>query len=92
MAAALPERRPASLPADALARVSIIVGPSDIVSPGGLNGEVPPELAAAMAGSPARKVLLPPRNRQLRWVAAPDWPLERWIDYAVAEVRQGIAE
>ena len=86
MASALGEQVPSRLPADAMIRVSIIVGPSDIVAPGGLNGEVPPELAAAMASSAARKVLLPPRNPQVRWVAAPDWPLDRWVEHAVAEV------
>jgi hypothetical protein len=86
MSAALDGHAPPRLPADAMARVAVIVGPSDIVSPGGLNGEVPAELAAAMSSSPARKVLLPPRNPSLRWVAAPEWPQERWIEYAVNEI------
>ncbi len=38
-----------------------------------------------MAVSPARVLLLPPRDARLRWVAAPDWPVEHWIGYAVEE-------
>ncbi len=52
--------RPAgAVPPDALARATAIVGPGEIVVPGGLGGEMPPELAAAVAASPAHKVLLP---------------------------------
>lgn len=91
MSAALDGHAPPRLPADALARVAVIVGPSDIVSPGGMSGEVSAELAAAMSSSPARKVLLPPRDASLRWVAAPEWPQERWIEYAVNEVMNILA-
>ncbi len=85
MLAALGARTPPAVPSDALARVTLILGPSDILVPGGLDGEVPPELAAAVAVSPARVLLLPPRDARLRWVAAPDWPVEHWIGYAVEE-------
>jgi hypothetical protein len=76
----------AAVPPDALERAVAILGPSDIVTPGGLGGEVPPELAAAIVASPARKILLPPADPRFRWVAAPDWSSERWIQQAVAEV------
>jgi len=77
---------PPAVPPDALARAIAILGPSDITMSGGLDGEVTDELAAALAGSSARLLLLPPRDPRLRWVAAPDWPLERWVENAVIEV------
>jgi hypothetical protein len=84
MAKALGGASTAALP-DALARATLIIGPSDIVVPGGLGGEVSAQLAAALAAGPGRKLLLPPRELSLRWVAAPDWSEERWIENAVIE-------
>jgi hypothetical protein len=85
---ALGAETPPAVPADALSRVAAIVGPADILAPGGLDGDAPPELAAALAASPAQKFLLPPHDSRLRWVAAPDWPLELWVEYAVAEMAE----
>jgi hypothetical protein len=76
---------PPAVPPDALARVAAVLGPADILVPGGLEGEVSAELAAALGGSAARVLLLPPRDPRLRWVAAPDWPLARWVENAVIE-------
>lgn len=74
------------VPPDALGRALAILGPADILLPGGLNGDVTAELAAAVADSSARVLLLPPRDPRLRWVAAPDWPLTRWVENTVIEV------
>jgi len=84
MAKALGGASTAVLP-DAPARATLIIGPSDMVVPGGLGGEVSAQLAAAVAAGPGRKLLLPPRELSLRWVAAPDWSEERWIENAVIE-------
>jgi hypothetical protein len=84
MARALGGASTAVLP-DAPARATLIIGPSDMVVPGGLGGEVSAQLAAAVAAGPGRKLLLPPRELSLRWVAAPDWSEERWIENAVIE-------
>jgi len=86
MLSALGGQAAPEVPADALARAEIIVGPSDILIPNGLGGEVGVDLAMAVAGSPAGVLLLPPRDARLRWVASPDWPAERWIEYAVTEL------
>ena len=86
MQRSLGERGPARGPDEGLARARIIVGPSDMLTPGGLHGEVALGIAVAIADSPARKVLLPPRNPGLRWAGAPDWPRERWVANAVSEV------
>jgi hypothetical protein len=77
-----------TVPPDALARATVVLGPSDVLVPGGLNGEVQVELASAIAVSPAHVLLLPPRDPRLTWVAAPDWPVERWLEYAVAEAAE----
>jgi len=85
MLAAFADQTPPAVPADALVRATLILGPCDILVPGGLDGEVSADLAAAVATGPARALLLPPRDPRLRWVAAPDWPIEQWIGYAVEE-------
>jgi hypothetical protein len=77
---------PPAVPGNALAQAAAIVGPSDILLAGSLDGDVTNELVSALAGSSARLLLLPPRDSRLRWVAAPDWPLERWIENAVIEI------
>jgi hypothetical protein len=92
MLGALGGQPPPAVPADALSRATIILGPSDILTPGGLDGEVSPELAFSIMLSPARKLLLPPRDPRLRWVAAPDWPIERWIENAVIEAAAAVSE
>lgn len=75
-----------AVPPDALTRALAILGPADILVAGGLDGEVTAEFAASLAASSARVLLLPPRDPRLRWVAAPDWPLARWVENAVIEV------
>jgi len=86
MLAALGDAAPPAVPPDALARAAAIVGPSDLLLPGIMGGEVTAQLLADVAASSARLILLPPRDPRLRWVAAPDWPDERWIESAVIEV------
>lgn len=78
------------VPPDALGRALAILGPADILSPGGMDGEVTAEFAATIAASPARVLLLPPRDPRLRWVAAPDWPLARWVENAVIEALNAV--
>jgi hypothetical protein len=86
MLAVLGDDAPPALPPDALAQAAAIVGPSDILLVGGLGGEVSAQLPADLTASPARLLLLPPRDPRLRWVAAPEWAEERWIENAVIEV------
>jgi hypothetical protein len=93
MAAALDGQVPEPMLAatDAISRAAVVLGSSDILAPGGLDGEVTPELAAAILTGSAHKVLLPPRQARIRWVGAPDWPRERWVENAVAEVAASLA-
>jgi hypothetical protein len=76
---------PPAVPADAVNRAVAVLGPSDILIPGGLDGDVTPDLAASLAATPARLLLLPPRDPRFRWVAAPDWPQARWVENAGLE-------
>lgn len=76
---------PPAIPGDALARAAGVLAPSDVMLPGALEGEVTLELIEALSASPARIVLLPPRSERLRWVAAPSWPFEKWVENAVVE-------
>ena len=87
---ALGAETPPAVPGDALRQAGAILGPGDILLPGSLDGEVTSSLAASLADSPARILLLPPRESRLRWVAAPDWPLERWIENAVIEITDAV--
>lgn len=76
---------PPAVPADAVRSAAAVLGPSDILAPGGISGEVNAELAGLLAETPARLLLLPPRDPRLRWIAAPDWPLAQWVENAVIE-------
>jgi hypothetical protein len=76
---------PPAVPGDALSLVAGILAPSDVMIPGALDGEVTMRLVEALSTSPAKIVLLPPRDQRLRWVAAPIWPMERWVENAVIE-------
>jgi hypothetical protein len=87
---ALSEAMPPAVPGNALAQAAAILGPSDILLAGSLDGDVTNDLVSALASSPTRLLLLPPRDSRLRWVAAPDWPLERWIDNAVIEIADAV--
>ncbi len=90
MLAALGDGTPPAVPATALETVSLILGPADIVTPGGMDGEVTDEVFAAISASPATVFLLPPRDARLQWIAAPEWSLAQWVDHAVLEVEQAL--
>jgi hypothetical protein len=92
MIAPLDAEMPPPVPADILSAVNVIIGPADILSPGALDGEVSDELFAAVAHSPARVLLLPPRDGRFRWVGAPDWPLAQWVENAVIDVGAALQE
>ncbi len=82
---------PPAVPGNALAQAAAILGPSDILLAGSLDGDVTDSFVSALAASSARLLLLPPRASRLRWIAAPDWPLERWIENAVIEIADAVS-
>lgn len=85
MAAALSSEELAPMPEDAFEQVAAVLAPSDALIPGALDGQVTPGLVQSLARTSAHIILLPPRDARLKWVAAPRWPLERWIENAVIE-------
>lgn len=61
-------------------RVPLITGPLGIVLAHAMMGEVSPQIAEAVASSPAPKVLLPLSQENIRIVGTPDKALPRLID------------
>jgi hypothetical protein len=85
MKAALGDEAPPLTVADALAQAAGVFAPTDVMLPGAFDGDVTEDLVEALAHSPAKIRLLPPRSARLGWVAAPQWPLARWVENAVIE-------
>ncbi len=85
MVGALGQEEPPIVPEGAAEQVAAILAPSDIMIPGSMDGQVTLELAQLLADTPARIILLPPRDGRVSWVAAPKWPVERWVENAVIE-------
>jgi hypothetical protein len=74
-----------SAPPGALGRAAVIIAMSDDLTTSA-DGEPPDlELQDALKAGNARVLLLPPRRSNYRWVGAPDWPAERWIQCVVSE-------
>lgn len=69
-------------------RVDVIVGPVSILVPNAMMGELTPAMAAAIAGSPARKVLLPLIRGNIELVGASSEPLPHLIDVLVQRIKK----
>ena len=61
-------------------RVDVIVGPVGIIMPHAMMGEVSVEMAAAVAGSDAKKILLPLSQDNLEIVGTSGLPLPELVD------------
>jgi hypothetical protein len=75
----------AAMVSDALKWAAVIIVASDDLPARGEELSPDYELQSAFEDGRARVLLLPPRRAQYRWVGAPDWPMERWIQYVVSE-------
>ena len=69
------------------ARTDVIVGPLGIILADAMLGEITPRMACAVAASRAKKVLIPAAKQHMTIVGIEDLPLSRYIDEAVACVR-----
>jgi hypothetical protein len=67
----------AEQPLDAIAHAEVIVGPWPLPTAGEEGATIAPELAAAVADSPARKLLYPRPLDGWSWVGAEPWPAEK---------------
>ena len=64
-------------------KVDVVVGPVGIIMPHAMMGEVSAEMAEAVAGSDARKVLLPLSQDNLEIVGTSGLPLPELVDELV---------
>lgn len=69
-------------------RVDIIVGPVSILFPNAMLGEMTPAMAAALAGSPAPKVLLPLNRSGVELVGLRNEPLPHLVDELIRRVKE----
>lgn len=71
-------------------KVDLIIGPVAIVIANSMMGEVTPEIAAAVAGSPAKKLLIPLTQENVEIVGLDPMPLPHLIDALVREHLQDV--
>ena len=69
-------------------RVDLIVGPLGVVLAHAFLGEMTPAMAAAVAGSRARKILLPLNRSNVDLVGVTEEPLPHLVDTLVVRVRR----
>jgi len=71
-----------------LAQAGLIVGPWVIAVPSGSGGAVSPEVARAVANSPARKLLAPTRSEGWEWAGVDRWSTEALVRQTVRAIKQ----
>ncbi len=64
-------------------KVDLIIGAIGIVAANSMLGELTPAMAAAVAGSAARKVLIPVNKCNIQVACVPDLTLQQYIDEAI---------
>ena len=69
-------------------KADVIVGPIGVVIADALLGEITPKMAAAVAQSPARRILIPFNHCDNILVGIPDLNVGRLIQAAVAEIEK----
>jgi len=70
------------------ARADVIAGPLGIVLANAMMGEVSPRIAAAVAGSPAYKLLLPLTREEVEVVGVVPEPLPHLVDKLVVKLKE----
>jgi hypothetical protein len=68
-----------------VARMDVLIGPLGIVMANAMMGEVTPEIAGAVASSPAPKMLVPLSQENVAVVGASSMPLPHLLDVLIAE-------
>ncbi|MFO7860925.1 MAG: DUF3842 family protein [Desulfosalsimonas sp.] len=68
-----------------VARMDVVIGPLGIVMANAMMGEVTPQIAGAVASSPARKMLVPLSQENVAVVGASSMPLPHLLDVLIAE-------
>jgi hypothetical protein len=70
--------------------VDVIIGPMAIIMANAMMGEVTPAMAAAVASSPAQKVLIPLSQERVRLVGVTGEPLPHLAEQVVRLVKEMI--
>jgi len=70
--------------------VDIIVGTTVIVLANSMMGELTPEMAEAIASSPAMKLLLPLKMPEVEIIGVPKEPLPHLIDMLIKRIQETI--
>ncbi|MGE5612820.1 MAG: DUF3842 family protein [Bacillota bacterium] len=68
-------------------RVDLIIGPIGIITANSMLGELTPAMAAAIAESPAKKVLIPVSKCNISIAGVKNEPLQSYIEAAVKLVK-----
>jgi hypothetical protein len=68
--------------------VDIIIGTTGIVLANSMMGELTPEMAEAIASSPAMKFLLPLKMPEVEIIGAPKEPLPHLIDQLIKRIQE----
>ncbi len=71
-------------------RVDAIIGPLSIVLANGMLGELTPEMAKAIASSPARKFLIPLNQENVEMIGAVKEPLPHLIEKLIENIHQSM--
>lgn len=73
-------------------RVNAIAGPLSIVLANGMLGELTPEMAKAVASSPAKKYLIPLNQENAEVIGTAKEPLPHLIEGLIASINQDMAK
>jgi hypothetical protein len=73
-----------------IGQADFILAPVGVVIPNSLMGEVTPVIAAAIAGAPARKLLLPVNQPRFEIVGIEWKPLTKQISAAIDVIREAL--
>lgn len=72
--------------------MDIVVGTMSIILANSMMGELTPQMAEAIASSPAKKCLLPLKIPEVEIIGAPKEPLPHLVDQLIKRVQEMIAE
>jgi NAD(P)-dependent dehydrogenase (short-subunit alcohol dehydrogenase family) len=64
-------------------KVDFIIGAIGIIAANSMLGELTPAMASAIAGSPARKVLIPMNKCNIQVAGVPELTLQEYMDEAI---------
>ncbi len=70
-----------------VSRVDIITGPVSIMFPNAMLGEVTPSIAEAITSSPAKKILLPLNQEQVKIIGISKEPLPHLVEALISYIK-----